>query len=80
MSGSDGLSYHRREKLKTFEHPDFLSRQLSNEEVMLENEALMMRRELITEGVDPEDLRVEDGGLFRKINDQWNRVEYQSNN
>ena len=65
--------------LTTFEHPVFLSRQLSNEEVVLENKDLMMRRELITKGIDPKDLRVKDGCLFRNINDQWNRVESTSN-
>ena len=45
-------------KLKTFDEPVFLSRQLTKEEADRENQALMRRRELINDGTEPKNLRV----------------------
>ena len=51
-------------KLKTYDKPVYLSRELSREEATIENEALQKRRELINEEIDKKDLRILDGKLL----------------
>ena len=57
-------------KLKTYDKPVYLSRELSREEATLENEALQKRRELINEEIDKKDLRIHDGKLLIQDN-KW---------
>ena len=57
-------------KLKLYDKPVFLSRELSREEATLENEALQKRRQLINEKIDKKDLRIRDGKLLIQDN-KW---------
>ena len=61
-------------KLKEYSQPVFISRQLSEEETVLENEALMMRRDLIDKDTKSKDLRVKDCSLYIRKNNQWTKV------
>ena len=42
---------------------------------MLENEALMKRRDLIDKGTNSKDSRVKDCSLYIRKNNQWAKVE-----
>ena len=54
-------------KLKTFELPVCLFQLLFNGELILGNIPLMMRKKLITDGIDPKVLRVMDGGYELRV-------------
>ena len=58
-------------KLKTYDKPVYLSRELSREEATLENEALQKRRELINEEIDKKDLKIRDGKLLIRQDNKW---------
>ena len=58
-------------KLKTYDKPVYLSRELSREEATQENEALQKRRELINEKIDKKDLRIRDGKLLIRQDNKW---------
>ena len=62
-------------KLKEYSQPVFISRQLSREETLFENEALMKRIDLIDKGTNLKDLRVKDCSLYIRKNNQWTKVE-----
>ena len=62
-------------KLQTYGKPVFISRQLSKEEAEQENQALIKRRELLRQRMDPRDLRVRDGALYKRVDRKWIKVE-----
>ena len=62
-------------ELKTFDTPIFLSRQLTREEADLENKALKRRREMIQEGIESKNLRINDGILYQKIGSAWSEIK-----
>ena len=61
-------------ELKAFDTPIFLSRQLSREDADLENKALKRRQEIIQEGIESKNLRVNDGILYQKIGSAWSEI------
>ena len=58
-------------KLKRYDKPVYLSRELSREEATQENEALQKRRELINEKIGKKDLRIRDGKLLIRQDNKW---------
>ena len=58
-------------KLKTYDKPVYLSRELTREEAMIENEALQKCRELINEEIDKKDLKIRDGKLLIRQENKW---------
>ena len=62
-------------KLKEDSQLVFISQQLSKEETVLENEALMKRRDLIDKDTNSKELRVKDCSLYIRKNNQWTKVE-----
>ena len=62
-------------ELKTFDTPIFISRQLTREEADLENKALKRRREMIQEGIESKNLRINDGILYQKIGSAWSKIK-----
>ena len=61
-------------RLKTYDKPVFVSRELSVDEAKLENQALQKRRELINENIDKQNLRIRDGKFYQKIENRWTAV------
>ena len=53
-------------EFKTFDTPILLSRQLTCEEADLENKALKRRREMIQEGIESKNLRINDSILYQR--------------
>ena len=58
-------------KMKDYEKRILLGRELTKEELAVENAALKKRRELIEEGAGPRNLRIQNLKLQQKIGEDW---------
>ena len=57
--------------MKDYDKRIFLDRELTKEELAVENAALKKRREMIEEGAEPRNLRIRKLKLQQKIGEDW---------
>ena len=60
--------------MKDYDKRIFLDRELTKEELAVENAALKKRREMIEEGAEPRNLRIRNLKLQQKIGEDWTTI------
>ena len=60
--------------MKDYDKRIFLDRELTKDELAVENAALKKRREMIEEGAEPRNLRIRNLKLQQKIGEYWETI------